>query len=129
MPYGAFALTVTAPPVCPLLCDAPGVVLDGDGEELLAEPDPAAEPVPEVIAAGTDVTLVPSRTFTWPAATEELGLAVTPPKYPAIRRALPAAPAPYSTWVDDWTVILPTLPALYPAEVSARDNCPASPVV
>ena len=105
-------MTVTALPFCPLLCDVLGVVLDGDGEALLAEPDPAAEPVADVMSAGTDVALVPSTTFTWPAATEELGLAVTPVKYPAIRRALPAAPVPYSTWVDDWAVMLPTLPAL-----------------
>ena len=87
-------MTVTAPPFCPLLCDALGVVLDGDGEALLIEPDPAAEPAEEVMPAGTDVALVPSRSFTWPAVTEELGLAVTPVKYPAIRRALSAAPVP-----------------------------------
>ena len=122
-------MTVTAPPFCPLLCDVLGVVLDGDGEALLVEPDPAADPVAEVMPAGTDVALVPSRTLTWPAASDELGLAGSPVKNPAIRRALPAGPVPYSTWVDDWVVILPTLPALYPTEVSARDNCPASPVV
>ena len=73
MPYGAFALTVTAPPVCPLLCDALGVVLDGDGVGLLD-----ADPEDELIAAGTEVASGPSSTSTWPGATSELGLAVTP---------------------------------------------------
>ena len=90
-------MTVTAPPVCPLLCDALGVELFGDGAGLLDEPDPAAPaaaPAEELMPDGTDVALAPSRTSTWPAATEELGLAVTPVKYPAIRCALPAAPVP-----------------------------------
>ena len=89
MPYGAFALTVTAPPLGPVLCVALGVVLDGVGEELLA---PAA--AEELMPAGTEVASGPSSTTTWPAATEELGLAVTPVKYPAIRCALSAAPVP-----------------------------------
>jgi len=77
MPYGAFALTVTAPPLGPLLCDALGVVLDGDEAGLLDAPDaPAA--AAELMPAGTEVALGPSSTSTWPAATAELGLAVTP---------------------------------------------------
>ena len=92
MPYGAFALTVTAPPLGPLLCDALGVALDVDGVGLLVEPDPAT--VEELIPAGIDVASGPSSTSTWPTATEELGLAVTPVKYPAIRCALSAAPVP-----------------------------------
>src|SRR5215475_10174230 len=71
MPYGAFAFTVTAPPVCPLLCDALGVVFDCDGGG--AEPDPVAE---ELMPAGTEVASGPNGTSTWPGATSELGLAV-----------------------------------------------------
>ena len=62
MPYGAFALTVTAPPLGPLLSDALGVVLDVDGLGLLAEPDPAA--AEELMPAGTDVASGPSSTST-----------------------------------------------------------------
>jgi hypothetical protein len=80
MPYGAFALTVTAPPLGPLLCDALGVVLDGDEAGLLAAPDApdAADAAAELMPAGTEVAFGPSSTSTWPAATAELGLAVTP---------------------------------------------------
>ena len=79
-------MTVTAPPLGPLLCDALGVVLDGDEAGLLADPDapdaPGAPDAPaaaaELMPAGTEVAFGPSSTSTWPAATAELGLAVTP---------------------------------------------------
>src|SRR5579875_631508 len=94
IPYGAFGLTVTAPPLAPLLWDGLSAELDGDGEPAEAaggEPD-AGEG--DVSAAGTAVASVPSSTSTWPAATVESGLAVTSVKYPAIFCAAAAAPAP-----------------------------------
>ena len=125
MPYGAFAPTVTAPPVAPLLSFGLSGVLVGDGAgELLALAAMAAD---EPIDAGTEVASVPSRTSTWPAGTVALGLAVNPMKYPAIFCALAAAPAPYSTSVDDCVGMSPTVPALNPAEVSAWDMSAASP--
>ena len=68
MPYGAFDLTVTAPPAWPLL--AAEVALTEGAE---AEPD---EEAPR--AAGTAVDVVPSRTSTCPAATELAAVAVVP---------------------------------------------------
>jgi hypothetical protein len=123
MPYGAFGFTVTAAPLAPLPCDAAGAELEADGAGELGV-DGA-----ELMPGGTEVVSDPSRTSTWPAATEELAAADTPLKYPAIFAALAAAPVPYSTWVDDRAAMLPTLPALNPAEVTACDNCPARPGV
>jgi hypothetical protein len=129
MPYGAFAFTVTAPPLAPLLCDAVGAELEaGEVGERDAD-DEGVDADDETIVVGTEVASVPSRTSAWPAATEELAVAVTPLKYPAIFAALAAAPLPYSTWVDDRDVMVATLPALKPAEVSARDSWAASPAV
>jgi hypothetical protein len=136
MPYGALAFTVTTPPLAPLLCEAVGAERDavgaglddeddGEAEDEEPEPDADDEPMP----LGTEVASFPSSTSTWPAATDELAVAVTPEKDPAIFAALAAAPVPYSTWVDDRAVMLPTLPALKPAEVSACDSWLASPAV
>jgi hypothetical protein len=120
MPYGALGATVTGAPAGPLFVDDVGLAdgepadgeLDGEADEVAAEPMPA----------GTEVAYVPSRTFTCPAGTELPAAAVTPLKDPAILAALASAPWPYSTWVAGWGAMLPVWPALKPADVSARDS-------
>ena len=96
MPYGAFGLTVTGPPLAPLLWSGLSAELVGDGlGELTSEADDELDALDgAVIAAGTEVASVPSSTSTWPAATVELAVAVTPVKYLAIFAAFAAAPVP-----------------------------------
>jgi hypothetical protein len=83
MPYGAFALTVIAPPAWPLLAAELALA-----EGVEAEPDEVA-----LMPAGTAVDVEPSSTSTCPAATELAAVAVVA-KYPAIFFALATAPAP-----------------------------------
>src|ERR1035441_860661 len=72
MPYGAFALAVTAPPAWPLLA-AEVAVAEGAVAEAGPEPD---EDAPR--SAGTEVDVVPSSISTCPAATELAAVAVAP---------------------------------------------------
>jgi superfamily II RNA helicase len=88
MPYGELAVTVTVPPLAPLLSSELELLLD----ELLLELElDELEPVSEVKLGS--VALVPSTTSTYPSVTEELGSAVTP-NSAAILAALALAAAP-----------------------------------
>src|SRR5580658_7842972 len=104
---------VTAPPCGPVVGRAAGE-LDGVGVAL-------------ALAFGR-VAFAPSRTSTWPAGTVELAAAVTL-NSDAILPALAAEPEPYSTSVVASGLVLPTLPAVYPALTRAADTCPARPAV
>src|SRR5579859_1891623 len=106
-------LAVTAPPCGPVV---------GRGEGELDDVGVAL-----ALAFGR-VASAPSRTSTWPAGIVELAAAVTL-NSAAILAALAAEPAPYSTWVVVSGVVLPILPAVYPALTRAADTCPARPAV
>src|ERR1700761_1373376 len=124
MPYGAFWVTVIVPPAWPLFDDEVGLAAgEGDVAEAVGE----LVALPAVMADGTEVASGPRTSSTCPAATDGLAVAVSPSKYPATRAALAAAPEPYRTWVEEPGVVLPTLPALNPAEVRACDISAASP--
>src|ERR1700744_1328588 len=124
MPYGAFWVTVTGAPAWPSSDDEVGLTLgEGDVADALGE----VVALPAVMVDGTETASGPRISSTCPAATEVLAVAVNPSKYPATLAALAAAPVPYSTWVEDPAVVLPTLPALNPAEVRACDISAASP--
>src|ERR1051326_8548335 len=100
-------LAVTAPP------SAPSEVADGDGEA-----DGEADGDGELLAVppGTVVASAPSRISTWPAATVELAVAVTP-NCDAILLALAEVPVPYKTSVVVSGLVFATFPAVYPSLV------------
>src|ERR1700749_3413443 len=102
-------LATTAPPCAPVVGKA-AAELEADGD-----------------APGT-LASAPRFTWTCPAATTALAVAVTP-NSDAILAPLAAAPAPYSTWVVGSAVVFEICPALNPSFTRAAETCPASPWV